>query len=696
MPARTLVWTGNAGDNNFATAGNWQNAQTGHAAKKAPHRHDTVELLGSGTITGTGAVAALDVGTNSSFLLQSATITANTVTDTGNLALATTQIYSRAITVGSATEGGILSIENATLSAIGPSLDLSIGGAGYSGMYVEQSTFALGTGTLSVGSAAGGGFLNELEIASISAATLEIGNGGGGEVNLQVGFLTLGSANGVGLSVGAAPGGGSGFLKAQGGSITVKGAVDIGTEGTGSILFEFPTTFTTLNGVTLGSTDGNDGSLFIVGTWNDTGNVIVNNGSALGLGISETVGTIHGNLTMAAENDDVLSVNGAALSVSGTVTVQAYGGYTPIVQFQNGASLTCGAFVLQSTGNAPYAQFETGASLTAGNLSIASGFDLQTTGATLDVLHTLELGAGGTLTTSTAQIGSSPNSAAATIGGTLAIITSNASIDGTLALTGGLLDISSSTLSLTAHGTALAASGGTVDVTGSSNSAATLATNGGIAMLDDSMLTIDYGNVTATAAGAQPALTVDATSSLNLSTGALTLNGNADIAGQMKILGTLTESGSMTIAATGSINAWGTVIIAGAVDNLGHFTSNMDTPDFMGPVTGTGTFATGASGALAFQGSVAAGVTVDLSGGGTVTIGNAADFHATIADWAGGDALDLLNLAATSDSVTGQTLTLYDSNNAVLANLLFAQPIGQNNFVLQQDGHGDTVITYHS
>ncbi|MEJ0046887.1 MAG: hypothetical protein WDN04_12795 [Rhodospirillales bacterium] len=50
---------------------------------------------------------------------------------------------------------------------------------------------------------------------------------------------------------------------------------------------------------------------------------------------------------------------------------------------------------------------------------------------------------------------------------------------------------------------------------------------------------------------------------------------------------------------------------------------------------------------------------------GTITLGDAAAFRAAIGGWAAGDVLNLLQVAAVSDSVTGQLLTLYDSGHDV-------------------------------
>jgi hypothetical protein len=63
--------------------------------------------------------------------------------------------------------------------------------------------------------------------------------------------------------------------------------------------------------------------------------------------------------------------------------------------------------------------------------------------------------------------------------------------------------------------------------------------------------------------------------------------------------------------------------------------------------------------------------------------------------WASGDTFELLNVLATSDSVSGQTLTLCDSDDHALASVRFAGSINLNDFSLQQS-HGKTTISYPS
>ncbi len=715
MVARTLIWTGAAGDNIFATAANWQNAQTHRAPKVGPHLGDTIDLVGTSTITGNGTVTALDVAQNAVFELMNANITAATLTDTGDLALQAAQLHSKSITIGSTTNAATLTLNSlygpSTLAALGPSLDITVGGGAGSSLLVgvfpgNNSTLALGSGTLAVGTASGAGDLFGT-FATISAAMLDIGNGATGLVELNYSQLSLGTANGVGLVVGAAPGqmgAQVATLAATNSTITVKGTAEIGTQGTGGVTIYNYSTLKTLDGVTLGGTGFNDGDLGIYGTWHDTGNVFLNNGSQLALAFATGVAKITGNIiaqTGQRFSPSISATDTAALNVSGTVSLQTYGGMA--LQFQNDATLTCGALTLQDSGGQPFqpgiADFQTGAILTTGDLALTGTFDFQSTGATLTVSRSLNIGAGGTLTTGFTRIGNYPKQTAATIAGTLAVTTATTTIIGAVDLVAGVLDVTTA-LSISARTTGLVSNGGTTNISGSDSASALFVSSGGIALLADSSMAITEGNVTATAIAGQPALTIDATSRLNFASGTLTLDGGANIAGELMSTGVLDETGAINIAATGALTVSSPTFnetISGPVDNLGRVTANSTDLTFLGTVSGTGTFAIGVSGALTFMGTAAAGVAVDFSPlYGTITLGDAANFHATFTDWVPHDEIDLLNLVASSATVEGETLTLYNGDSAVIANLQFAEPIERSDFALRQDGHGNTVITYHT
>ncbi|MEJ0046883.1 MAG: hypothetical protein WDN04_12775 [Rhodospirillales bacterium] len=208
MPGRTLMWTGAAGTLDFGTPGNWTNAATGRAAKNPPGRFATVELRGSGNISGSGTVAVIDVtgDANTTFLLSDANLAARTVT------------------IGSNANGGTFAVGGgSTLSANGAALNISIGSpVGDPLLWIGRNggpgaaLVALGGGTLHVGSAQGAGGSIDVDtggsLTGGPRALIEVGaNGGGGDGTVAGGVIAIGGMLELGVAGGAA------LLKVEGG-----------------------------------------------------------------------------------------------------------------------------------------------------------------------------------------------------------------------------------------------------------------------------------------------------------------------------------------------------------------------------------------------------------------------------------------------------------------------------------------------
>ena len=152
--------------------------------------------------------------------------------------------------------------------------------------------------------------------------------------------------------------------------------------------------------------------------------------------------------------------------------------------------------------------------------------------------------------------------------------------------------------------------------------------------------------------------------------------------------GTLTDTG--TIALTTGALVEGYCAISAPITVSGSATC-YGSISFAGPVSGYGTIELAAQ--LTLLGTVANTTTMDFADPSTLIIGDAQNFGATIADWGSNDTLELLNVSATSDSVNGQTLVLYDGDDHVVASLRFAGSINTNDFALQQN-QGNTTITH--
>jgi hypothetical protein len=282
---------------------------------------------------------------------------------------------------------------------------------------------------------------------------------------------------------------------------------------------------------------------------------------------------------------------------------------------------------------------------------------------------------------------------ALTMGGTLTQHEGETELTGALVVAGGstnasLTIVNAGTFSVTSSLAAVMVSQGTVTV---ANDGSQLFATGGLD-IGNGGIVFDNGAVTASAGAARPALAIEAGGDVVVAR-AMTLTGGVTVDGQLVMdNGTFTESGAMTVTAGGTVSGSGSV--SAAIDNGGLLSAIFGSLSFLGDVSGTGTLALGVEGALALLGSVAG--TVEFANAGTVTLGDVAGFHASIAGWATGDVLDLLGVAAVSKSVSGQTLKLFDSNHLVVASLAFTTPITAADFALKQDGHGNTVVSYHA
>ena len=81
---------------------------------------------------------------------------------------------------------------------------------------------------------------------------------------------------------------------------------------------------------------------------------------------------------------------------------------------------------------------------------------------------------------------------------------------------------------------------------------------------------------------------------------------------------------------------------------------------------------------------------------GTFTTGSVASIAGTITGWTTGDALDFTNAKIASDSLSGNTLSLFDSGNHLLGKEIFAGSVASHNFTLTADHGSGTLLSYHS
>ena len=216
--ATTYTWTGSAGDNNIATAGNWN-------PTAVPASGDTLIFSGAAGLTprlsSTLSVSSLSFDTAASAFTLGGTGTYTTgtggianksaFTQTINTAIALCANNSWTATTGNLAINGAVNLSTRTLTLTGSDNILVAGGIGGSGGITKT-----GTGTLTL--TGSNSFTGALKL---SAGTLLFGNtyaGGAGAVSL-----------------------GTGAIDATGGAETIGNAVTLA--GNTSYLGNFPLTF---------------------------------------------------------------------------------------------------------------------------------------------------------------------------------------------------------------------------------------------------------------------------------------------------------------------------------------------------------------------------------------------------------------------------------------------------------------------
>ncbi len=270
LQARILTWTGDGSDAMFATAANWTDVTNGLAqAQLAPVSADTAVFDSSGgAITGTGTVAALEVGASGTGALQ---------------------LSNGATIVAGSLDAGVVSGAVGQIGLTDSGTDLTVTGS---------ATIADdGTGVLSV-----------LNGATFTAATLTIGGqsdssgalvvSGAGSLLDVSGALNIGTALGTGdLTVGPGAVVNASVVNLQGGVVMEGGLLD-------------PTVYIENGGSTTGGF-GTIASDFILleGT-------ILSNGSKLGKQTEVVQGTLVGGGTAAIKGS--VSVNGPGILQIGT------------------------------------------------------------------------------------------------------------------------------------------------------------------------------------------------------------------------------------------------------------------------------------------------------------------------------------------------------------------------------------------
>jgi T5SS/PEP-CTERM-associated repeat protein len=359
-----------------------------------------------------------------------------------------------------------------------------------------------------------------------------------------------------------------------------------------------------------------------------------------------------------------------SLSVQGVVTTGTISGLGTITEMGPGADLTAAALTLYN------------GTLTVAGGGIAAMGAVQLGNPEIGVFATINVtGAGSSVTTGEIVVLSDSNgSLSVADGGTLtasAILTNNSESDGIITVSGAgsSLDVGtlsmgniedSDMLSVTQGGSLITGAGGlTIDV----NALQLDAT----ATISTPLLTSLAGTIDAVAGGGSVTLSSAIALGLDPETqrGVTTFTAGTGAA--------LTVTGAITGQAGSSLVTAGDIVLANAANALPG----------IGIENGTLEIATNGAagmGTISFLGS---STPTTLQIDPTVTLTN------TIAGFTGSDAIDLQGFAFNAnimESLQNGTLTL--NNGTQTANVVFAGSYAADQFVLQADVHGGTLITF--
>jgi hypothetical protein len=183
-------------------------------------------------------------------------------------------------------------------------------------------------------------------------------------------------------------------------------------------------------------------------------------------------------------------------------------------------------------------------------------------------------------------------------------------------------------------------------------------------------------------------LTIDqANATLNLTSGLTAVNGVTLTAGSITLSGG-SLTGASSIAAGASLSGAGTV--TGAIADAGLITARAGL-DISGPVTGTGSIAIATGGTLELGRSAAPAI--KFSGtGDTLILDNVAAGFGRISGFAAGDALDLKDTTATTATLSGSTLNIFNGTTKIGTLKLSGNYAGKS-FSVTGDGAEGSKIT---
>jgi autotransporter family porin len=433
-----------------------------------------------------------------------------------------------------------------------------------------------------------------------------------------------------GTEVGA-ENGGSGQITVNIATLELDGETTIGKAGSGQILVQLGGTLTA-HEVTLGDELGSDGTLTIEGD----GTTATTDELTVGSGGQGTLNVSDGAMLMSGDDStlgDLVSANVA----SATIDTQAYWGIT--------GSLTVGGSGDAMMSIASGGNVAASADVVIGDQGAATG-DVDVTGVSADGSGPSGLGFGGKLT----------------VGG-------------------------SGTGSLTIEKGALVAptpgGDGVIEIAAAGKSHGTLTVEGAGSVLEGASLAVGGTDKAAGGAGA-----------LTIAEGASVEVGDVTVwsSGGIGMTGGLLVTDPITVETGGSISGYGT--IDGDISNDGSITAASGTLALSDALSGSGTSTIDAGSELDVE-DVGTGVSIGFAAAAsqeTLSIGDIADFHATVSDFLAGDKIDLAGLKYQSsdhvDLLSDNKLQITDQSGVYDIQLDPSQDFASDYFHLAADSSG--------
>jgi T5SS/PEP-CTERM-associated repeat protein len=646
---------------------------------------------GNGTLDGFTEIGAYGFGTL--VLSGGASVTMTQTANTGDAA------YWSALLGIAAGAAGTLSIGSQSVLTTADGLGIGVQGQGeldVSGtadisapggdIAIDAGTDAGGSGVINVT----GGVLDD-----VSSTGMIFGGGGSGTLNVSAGGTVLcgGSAGFGGLILGDASGSsGTVSVSGAGATLSVAGQLQDASAGGGVL------SIGTGGAVTAGTTQGALG--LVIGADGGTGSASVAGGDLsvtgqIGVGIvSAGSMSISAGGTVTATSSGLSAMEiGQQSGEAGTVTVTGAGttltltgGLTDGGSGSGNFALTGGAqaTIVSTAPNTLPGLIIAAFSGSSGSLTVdGAGTVLNETGQFLiggDGSGALTVSGGATLTVASgagqtvpdAIIGAGEDGVAAT-----ATVTGSGS---NLSVAGALLvgDTSPGTLDVLA-GAQVASNSLTVSCNvGSSGS---LSVAGAGSLLSTDLLQVGAARDRGT---------------VSIDTGTVSVTGNASLHGALTLSdgGSLDATGIVQIAGDTTVNGVGTLSAAHIVD-AGRIVARGGVMTCVGVITGSGFLYAGGDANMIIDGRVNASVGLHFGNNGTYTAASISELAGTITGWEARDALDFTGVKIASDSYSGNTLSLYDSNHKLLGREVFAGSYTVHNFALSADGGSGTLLTYH-